>query len=314
MLTHDNFYNRTRSGYDELTSYLPLFWKEILEMRANNKFAGYTLDRMAGDLEQLILDEFWDSCSNECIVRAEKFLELTGNEGKDWEERRSAVKLKWLGGMKMNRTRIKSIVKSYCDCDCQVMLTDSQLIVDMVFKDDPALYMDNIRNFLNNSTIPAHIEVVYHGMMDFSIISVIHEKMLIPRIINKMKFSLYHASGYLDGKSFLNGSGSLNDKYNWFQTSTSNMLSFALQEALSSKSVIPIENAVKSCYEEIASLQTEHSSEEQFTHGAELDFSFEAKEDWQVSVTIKKNLSCLDGNQLLDGSETINSYIKKEEL
>jgi hypothetical protein len=53
MLEHDIFYNRQRSGFEELTSYQPLWWADILEMKANNKFAGLTLDRMADALEQL---------------------------------------------------------------------------------------------------------------------------------------------------------------------------------------------------------------------------------------------------------------------
>ena len=74
MLEHDVFYNRVRSGYEELMSYYPNFWKEILEMRVNNRFAGYTLDRAAGDMEQAVLDQFFETSSQEMVLRYERFL------------------------------------------------------------------------------------------------------------------------------------------------------------------------------------------------------------------------------------------------
>ena len=38
------FYNQQRSGYEELLSYGPLFYRDLLEMDTNYRFAGKTLD------------------------------------------------------------------------------------------------------------------------------------------------------------------------------------------------------------------------------------------------------------------------------
>lgn len=181
MLNHDVFNNRQRSGYEELKTYQPLWWAQILEMRANNRFAGYTLDRMADDLEKLIANQFFDSCSEEMIERFEEFLGINGI-GKDLEERRNNVQLTWLGGLKMNRTRIKSIVKTYCDCKCEVYLTDAYLIIEMVFKDEIA----NIRNLLKNSTIPAHIGIIFRCRVDLDIITGLKNDITVVSIVNKI--------------------------------------------------------------------------------------------------------------------------------
>ena len=92
MLDHDVFYNWQRSGYEELRSYIPLWWNEILEMRANNAFAGYTLDHVAGDMEQLVKNWFFDTMDEATLTEYENFLGITGFGIKDMNDRRALVK------------------------------------------------------------------------------------------------------------------------------------------------------------------------------------------------------------------------------
>ena len=108
MLQNDVFYNRQRSGYDELVSYQPKYYQNIQEMQAINQFGGLTTDKMASDLEQLVLDQFIDSCSVEMLNRFEQFLHITGYETRSITERRSIVKVNWIGNIKMNRTQTVS--------------------------------------------------------------------------------------------------------------------------------------------------------------------------------------------------------------
>lgn len=163
MLEHDIFYNRERTGYEELTSYLPLYWKSILEMDANNKFAGYTLDRSAGDMEQLILDQFIETCGEKMLIRFEHFLKIYDTSGKSLDERKSYAKAKWIGSVKMTGTRIQAIIKAYCGCESTVALTDKELIISMIFNGNPLEYMPNVRSLLRNSTIPIHLAILYEG-------------------------------------------------------------------------------------------------------------------------------------------------------
>ena len=58
MLDNDIFGNLQSPGSDELKSYIPKYWNGIREMNANNTFAGYTIDCMAKDLQQLAQDRF----------------------------------------------------------------------------------------------------------------------------------------------------------------------------------------------------------------------------------------------------------------
>ena len=47
------FNNQQRSGYEEILSYSPEYYKQIREMDAIFRFAGYTVDMMAAYLEKL---------------------------------------------------------------------------------------------------------------------------------------------------------------------------------------------------------------------------------------------------------------------
>lgn len=162
----DFFFNRQRSGLEELQSYQPSFYRRIREMVAINTFAGLTLDNMAQDMDNSFIYHFLDSGPVETLEEFERFLAIDVDPDSSIENRKAAVKLKWRGGGKMSRSRIKSLVYEYCNSDCTVSLTDSQLIISMKFTDDPSIYMPSIRKVISSSNIPAHIEVVYSGELD----------------------------------------------------------------------------------------------------------------------------------------------------
>ncbi|MBQ8913914.1 MAG: DUF2313 domain-containing protein [Lachnospiraceae bacterium] len=209
------FYNRQRSGFEELQSYQPLYYRNIKEMVAINKASGYMLDRMADDLEKTFDEHFLNSCSEETLKMFEDFLEIDADYDTTIEDRKSVVKLKWQGGGKINRTKIKALIREYANCDCSVNLTDSQLIIDMRFTDDPAQYMPAIRNVINNSQIPAHIEIYYHGDSGVVYQLIWNFKTNLEKIYMRMSSLIYKAD-CLDGSRLLDGNNLLNSLHGWF--------------------------------------------------------------------------------------------------
>lgn len=162
MINQDIFYNRQQSGYAELMSYYPSFWKGILEMRVNNKFAGYTLDRAAADLEQAVLDQFFETCSVAMLRRYEIFLNLD-NSDKDLEDRRRFLKIAWNGTGKISVGKIVRAIMEFYDDSVEVdaAFTDHFEFFIRALNAD-ALADGNIERYLQ-SVIPAHIAfaVVY---------------------------------------------------------------------------------------------------------------------------------------------------------
>ena len=173
MLDHDVFYNRDRSGYEELMSYYPNFWKDILEMRANNMFAGRTIDRAAADMEQIVADQFFESCSESMVIRYENFLNLD-NSDKDWDERRRFLKIAWNGTEKVRVSGIIETIREFyrgmvaVDAD----FTDFFCFLIQKLNSDPGIDR-NIEHYLQR-VIPAHItyEIIYRVSLKCSIYAV----------------------------------------------------------------------------------------------------------------------------------------------
>lgn len=157
MLDHDVFYNRQRSGFEEINSYMPKYILVFLEMKANNKFAGYTLDLVAGEMENFVKNWFFDSMDEKTLTDYENFLGLTGFGVLNIQDRRNLVKASWIGGQKMSRPRIKALVKAYLASDCEVHFTHILKISPVIKNPDATLYLGELQDILYNQ-IPAHIE------------------------------------------------------------------------------------------------------------------------------------------------------------
>lgn len=208
------FNNGQRSGYEEIVSYVPKFLTEIKEMDAIYHFAGWTLDVMAADLEKIISMQFIINMNDETLERFEKFLEIKTDSTMSIEERKIIAAAAFNNYGKMSKTRICEIVNSLAGCECDVVLKNSVLIINMSFKNNPARYMSSIRKFLRKS-VPAHIEILYSGRIDMSIIFFWINRQVLNRICIKLKlFISSHGTGLnldgsfnLDGMTYLDGKG-----------------------------------------------------------------------------------------------------------
>lgn len=151
------FYNQQRSGYEELLSYGPLFYRDLLEMDTNYRFAGKTLDVGAEGLEKLMQDQFIDTADEETISRWEKWLNLLPDSQTDLEYRRKRVKLFWNGGDKFSGSLIKSIVKNYTGCDetPSVRMT-TRLTISVQIKEENQVYISDLEALIEKMK-PAHI-------------------------------------------------------------------------------------------------------------------------------------------------------------
>ena len=156
MLNEDVFRNRLRSNYEEIKSYIPRYWNEILEMDANNRFAGFTIDKAAGDLEQFVKNWFFDTMDEATLTEYENFLGLTGFGIRNIQDRRNLVKATWIGGIKMSRPRIKALIKAYLGCDSEVHFTHELSVQPIVNDSEATLYLGELQDILY-AQIPAHL-------------------------------------------------------------------------------------------------------------------------------------------------------------
>lgn len=197
------FNNQQRSGYEEITSYGPGFYRDIKEMDAIYRFGGWTCDLMATDLENLVAMQFIKYMNDEALTRYEQFIGINKDYTNNLDERKNIVLAQCSSSGKISKTKIQTIVNSFAECKCQVSMEGANIIVDMMFKGDPAKYMSHIREILQKS-IPAHIGIVYRGSIDLSIVFKLDNKVSVQRIINKMIFRMSNSKKhmYLDGSAY----------------------------------------------------------------------------------------------------------------
>lgn len=194
------FNNQQRTGYEEIVSYAPHFYPQIKEMDAIYRFAGWTCDLMATDLEKLVAMQFIKYMDDELLARYESFIGIDRDYSKTLEERKTISLAKSNSSGKISKSKIQSIVNSFVECDCRVSLDDSDIVVDMMFRDNPAKYMNYIREILQKE-IPAHMKILYRGVLDISIIFEWKNHVSIPNI--KMSYGtqiIEHFSNVIKSK------------------------------------------------------------------------------------------------------------------
>ncbi len=163
------FNNQQRSGYEEIASYSPRYYRSIKEMDAVFRLAGWLLDIMARDMEDMVASQFLRFMDGEALDRYERFLGIERGRSDTLEERKALIRAMLLGSGKMSRDMISAIVNQYGECDCKVRLDGSELNIIMSFKDNNDKYVGEIRRLIRIKG-PAHLNfrftVIFHMTAD----------------------------------------------------------------------------------------------------------------------------------------------------
>ena len=101
--------NAFPSTYEELISYYPTFYRDVLEMRAILEAEGRLLDSQIESFNTVIDNCFIDTADEETITRLEKFLHITPNTD-DLNGRRQTIKLYFTGFGKMSASKLKDFL------------------------------------------------------------------------------------------------------------------------------------------------------------------------------------------------------------
>lgn len=153
------FNNQQRSGYDELKSYYPLFYKNILEMDAIFQICGRMLDGMATSMEQAVLNRFVETMDEESTTRIEQFFYLSSNKNRPIEERKLVIMATLIGFGEISVTKIKSMINKFIDTEIEVNLQDEYLQISINKLSDSNLYVDDILEIVGKR-IPAHLATI----------------------------------------------------------------------------------------------------------------------------------------------------------
>lgn len=151
------------SNYDELITYYPRFYRDVLEMDAILRAHGGVADGLEDDIEQVYLNSFIDYADEATITSLEKFLGIGLNKQRTLEERRRLVKSFFVGFGKVSATMLEEMIESYTGAEVSSRFEASDeegnnaLYLDFERGGVEMLYMSDII-FLLEKKIPAHIK------------------------------------------------------------------------------------------------------------------------------------------------------------
>lgn len=232
------FHNQQRSGYEEIASYGPNFYRNIKEMNAIYCLSGWLSDLMARDLERTISNQFVDLMEEDVFSEYEAFLGITKDTKKTLDERKAYVNALLIGSGKFSKDKIIAIVNQLAECDCNTVLEGSELYINMTFNDNPSKYMNDIRSLLKGK-VPSHIEIIYHGSEDLNIVVQLVNTVTVERIRHRMEFHLYSNEEicYLDGSTLLDGHRLLDSKLNLFPVKDRHICEITTNETFNMDSI-----------------------------------------------------------------------------
>lgn len=154
------FNNQQRSGYEEIVSYSPRYYRSIKEMDAVFRLAGWIIDLMAQDMEDMVAFQFLEHMNDHVLSRYEIFLGITKDADKTLDERKNYVNAVLLGSGRISADRIASIVNQFAGCVCEdVALTEDLLCISITVDKSINLKTRESIYDLIKMKLPAHISV-----------------------------------------------------------------------------------------------------------------------------------------------------------
>lgn len=157
------FYNDSRSEYEEVKSYYPVWYPQIKEMNANFYLSGSFLDRMALDMERTANNHFVMEMEETIIDRLLSYFGVETDPESSLEEKRSVLAALYDGNGKVSASQIMGWVKIFHgpSIKSEIIFTN-QLKVSIYLQEIEDLVRRDMYEFLKER-IPAHLALSLYG-------------------------------------------------------------------------------------------------------------------------------------------------------
>lgn len=311
------FPNFEQTGYEELRDWTPAYYRDIKEADANLRFAGSTNDIMAESLERFCRNLFAKTMDAEELSRMEAFFYMTGNASKDIEERRRLLAIAMAGSGKISTSKIADMIRAYTGAESSFIFQNALHIYIHIGEDDRIGSSGTLMKEIG-AKMPAHVAYVTNYSVEMAVIGRGMERIAPDRVIFSMKAPFWYAY-VLNGDWVLDGSHLLDAGLRYSMRAAINSIyGFRTQGDILAR------QTVKTAVKEAESI-SEKMQFALFVHGAEkesaavtaragiLTGNAEGIGDMMVTVS-SPGYWFLDGSANLDGSKTLNSIYREEEI
>lgn len=160
------FNNRQRSGYEEISSYSPKFYRQIKEMDAVYRFAGWTADCMADSLEALISTQFVMNMPAGQLTFYEQLFGIPA-EGMTLDARRRQVFAYMFGNGKVSGSSIAAFVEILCGDGTEAAVSMGSILEVRILSENAGDAAHQQLMAYLGRVLPAHLSyaVIYEGYM-----------------------------------------------------------------------------------------------------------------------------------------------------
>lgn len=308
------FYNRYyESGYEELITYYPRFYRDVYEMREILKAHGRVTDELENNIERTFFNFFILTADLETVEVWERTFGITYDETLTLDQRRHVILGKLGGFGHIGEPEIRAIVRQYTDKGESVDFRNGTVVVtleELLF--GRANLMETLR-----SRIPAHLALLlaihFHEIIEESNV----EKFKTDAL--HMKFAITSYGGNvirLDGEKHLDGSWILQQAFQGV-TQWRTQISTAIQEQekITPQLALGGAGARTENRMEVTAIIPTTLQEKPAGRLKQVSVSVAARQEYSISGTLTKDsMWKLDGTETLGGSRKLNADIVKEEI
>lgn len=152
-----------KCNYDELITFYPRFYREVLEMDAILRAEGGLADGIQNGIDEMLMNNFIDGANESTLTKLEEFLGISLMKERTVEVRRRFVKSFFAGMGRVSETRIAEMIRAYTGADtvCDFYPFDeagnNRLDIQFERGKEPVIYISDIYTLLAKM-LPAHIE------------------------------------------------------------------------------------------------------------------------------------------------------------
>lgn len=159
-----------KCNYDQLITYYPRFYREVLEMDAILRAEGGLADGIQNGIDKMLMNCFIDGADEDTLTELEAFLGLSLLKQRTVEERRRFIKSFFAGQGEVSQTRIAEMIRAYTGADTVCVLEpfdeagNNRLDIQFERGGVDVIYISDIYTLLAKM-LPAHIE--YRPVMTY---------------------------------------------------------------------------------------------------------------------------------------------------
>lgn len=168
------------SKYDELKTYLPSFYDDILDVREYLKALGIQMDDVDRNTMQARDNNFIFLADENTITRLEKFMYITYDPARTLTERKKLIASFFAGSGRIGSKEIKEIVGVFTPSPTEVTFSDSTINI-RVTRDISDSFILADCYFILLKKIPAHLQLV------ITVISAFEVNAFVGGVLNQYK-------------------------------------------------------------------------------------------------------------------------------